>query len=1154
MALPKVRTLLAICWLVLAPGSSAFSSQGLAQAASIMPQNKEAALASSVAAQREFTKTAASASPTVGTRPNNVVESLHNTVVDYQRNETLQYQHNDSVEYQHPDSSTLSAGDNQVLPVQGANADDFDLGFWADDCVATFNYTIPTGCSPFVLTVSDLDPSWRPAVLAAAQTWRDVGTKLRFIPGNITEDMRSYEVTSNGHSTQKRIARGEVRVVLASQIPSNARPSTGDAGISHNRWMDPAGYMLGVLVVLNDVDVSFSLSGTPGSGQYDLQSVALHELGHSIGLPHNNDPSSVMVDNWIVHFFSRNRRTLSQRDIDDVITLYGPRSPLAPPNTPLLLRPSNNELVDPRHQRFEWQPTPSVTGYYFQLSTSQQFTALIANVAPTITNPDFNFNLTAGTRYYWRVKARNFDTNSPWSEIRTFVAGQTPMQTGTTNPAPTSTSIPIPTATSGPQHPIQLYDDWHYNGGYGYVDQPGNYELGQGLDEAVSSLYLQPGWSVRLYEGHNQTGTSVCLAGSNDDFGGDTFEDGSSLNDRVSSFALYHQSGCPAVAQHPIQLYDDWHYNGGYGYVDQSGNYELGQGLDEAVSSLLLRSGWSVRLYDGHNQTGTSVCLTSSNDDFGVDTFEDGSPLNDRPSSFALYNQSSCPAPPQHPIQLYDDWHYNGGYGYVDQSGNYELGQGLDEAVSSLYLQPGWSVRLYDGHNQTGTSVCLTSSNDDFGGDTFEDGSPLNDRPSSLALYHQSACPTVVQHAVQLYDAWHYEGGYTVVDQAGNYELGQGLDEAVSSLFLQPGWSVRLFDGHNESGTSVCLTSSNDDFGGDTFEDGSSLNDRPSSFSVYQQENCPPFVGAELFDEWYYGDQVAYFLTPGIHYLIGNSDNSMSSIRVRPGWAVRLFEQHDTAGPSTCRNSDDPDFGWDTFDDGTQLNDRVSSIMLYQAENCPNNAPTATATTTAGACNITFTDIPEGHTFYQFVYCLACKEILSGYSDGTFRTNNDVTRAQLAKIVANAAGFSEVVSGQMFQDVDTGSPFYSFVQRLASRGHISGYSCGGPGEPCVNENLPYFRPSANASRGQISKIVSNAAGFDEEVIGQSFEDVSPNSPFYLWIQRLTSRTIMSGYACGGTGEPCQGVNLPYFRPNNNATRGHVSKIVSNTFFPNCQSP
>ena len=81
--------------------------------------------------------------------------------------------------------------------------------------------------------------------------------------------------------------------------------------------------------------------------------------------------------------------------------------------------------------------------------------------------------------------------------------------------------------------------------------------------------------------------------------------------------------------------------------------------------------------------------------------------------------------------------------------------------------------------------------------------------------------------------------------------------------------------------------------------------------------------------------------------------------------------------------------------------------------------------------------------------------------------------------------------------------------------------------------------------------VSNAASFVEPVFGQTFEDVEPGSTFYEFIQRLTDRGIMSGYACGGAGEPCAPGNRPYFRPGNMATRAQTSKIVANAFFPEC---
>jgi hypothetical protein len=231
------------------------------------------------------------------------------------------------------------------------------------------------------------------------------------------------------------------------------------------------------------------------------------------------------------------------------------------------------------------------------------------------------------------------------------------------------------------------------------------------------------------------------------------------------------------------------------------------------------------------------------------------------------------------------------------------------------------------------------------------------------------------------------------------------------------------------------------------------------------------------------------------------------------------------------------------------------------------NSPTATgtpgaATSTPTVCSLLFTDVPPGSTFYPYVRCLSCRGIINGYTAGCssgnpcFRPNNNVTRGQLAKIISNAAGFNDPQSTQLFQDVPPGSTFFDYIGRLASRGYMNGYPCGGLGEPCVPPaNLPYFRPNNNATRGQISKIDSNAAGFNDPQSAQLFQDVAPGSTYFTYTARLASRNIMSGYACGGLGEPCVPPdNLPYFRPNNNATRGQTSKIVANTFFPDCQTP
>ncbi len=214
------------------------------------------------------------------------------------------------------------------------------------------------------------------------------------------------------------------------------------------------------------------------------------------------------------------------------------------------------------------------------------------------------------------------------------------------------------------------------------------------------------------------------------------------------------------------------------------------------------------------------------------------------------------------------------------------------------------------------------------------------------------------------------------------------------------------------------------------------------------------------------------------------------------------------------------------------------------------------STATPTLCSITFSDVPTTHTFYPFIRCLACKGIISGYADGTFRPGNNIMRGQIAKMVSNAAGFSEPATIQSFEDVPATSAFYEYVERLYSRGYMSGYPCGqSTSEPCVPPgNRPYFRLDGNATRGQIAKVVANAAGFNEPVDSQVFEDVPSGSTFFDYIQRLANRGVMSGYACGRPGEACGPGNRPYFRPQNNATRGQASKIVANAFFPGCEIP
>jgi hypothetical protein len=234
----------------------------------------------------------------------------------------------------------------------------------------------------------------------------------------------------------------------------------------------------------------------------------------------------------------------------------------------------------------------------------------------------------------------------------------------------------------------------------------------------------------------------------------------------------------------------------------------------------------------------------------------------------------------------------------------------------------------------------------------------------------------------------------------------------------------------------------------------------------------------------------------------------------------------------------------------------------------PSRTPTATPTYVEHAGQ--FEDVPPGSTFYEFVECMGTRGIISGYPCGGvgepchaqhkpyFRPNANVTRGQVSKMVVSAAGWNDPVPStqQTFEDVPPGSTFWLWIEQLAGRGIIGGYPCGGPFEPCQPPlNRPYFRPNNNLTRGQLAKIASQAAAFTETPTAQTFEDVPSSSTFYLWIERMASRGIVGGYPCGGLGEPCISPgNRPYYRPNGNVTRGQTAKIITSSFFPNCQTP
>ncbi|HEX8228228.1 MAG TPA: S8 family serine peptidase [Chloroflexia bacterium] len=249
---------------------------------------------------------------------------------------------------------------------------------------------------------------------------------------------------------------------------------------------------------------------------------------------------------------------------------------------------------------------------------------------------------------------------------------------------------------------------------------------------------------------------------------------------------------------------------------------------------------------------------------------------------------------------------------------------------------------------------------------------------------------------------------------------------------------------------------------------------------------------------------------------------------------------------------------------------RIDAFAAVERAEVGGPLPSATPVASPTACPIQFADVPssgEGSTFYTWVRCLACRQIVGGYPCGGmgepcnggnepyYRPGANVSRGQLSKIVALSAGLNDPIAEgqQQFADVEPGDPFYMYVERLAQTGAIAGYPCATAGEGCDDLNRPFFRPNNPATRGQIAKIVAISAAYGEDIPAtqQTFTDVPTDSPFWVYIERLSGRGVISGY---GEASKCPETGAPCFRYNDLTTRGQMAKIAANAFFPNCQTP
>ena len=169
-----------------------------------------------------------------------------------------------------------------------------------------------------------------------------------------------------------------------------------------------------------------------------------------------------------------------------------------------------------------------------------------------------------------------------------------------------------------------------------------------------------------------------------------------------------------------------------------------------------------------------------------------------------------------------------------------------------------------------------------------------------------------------------------------------------------------------------------------------------------------------------------------------------------------------------------------------------------------------------------FADLDTTSFAYNPVQHLTGQGAISGYSDGTFRPNNTVTRAQFAKMLVAGMGWPLTSPATAtFRDVPTTDWAFPYIETAVQHGALSGYSDG------------TFRPTTEITRAQLAKLIVVGRGWTVQAATAHFSDVPAGDWAFGYVETAVANGVLTGYSDGT------------YRPTAPATRAQVAKILSN---------
>ncbi|PQQ67929.1 S-layer homology domain-containing protein [Acetivibrio saccincola] len=174
---------------------------------------------------------------------------------------------------------------------------------------------------------------------------------------------------------------------------------------------------------------------------------------------------------------------------------------------------------------------------------------------------------------------------------------------------------------------------------------------------------------------------------------------------------------------------------------------------------------------------------------------------------------------------------------------------------------------------------------------------------------------------------------------------------------------------------------------------------------------------------------------------------------------------------------------------------------------------------------VTFTDI-ENHWAEENIIGLAKLGIVTGYTDGSIKPNNNITRAEMAVIVVKAASLEPADEINLsFKDKDEIPNWAAgYIQTAVDNGIITGYE----------DNT--FKPSKNLTREEMVVLIIKAfdIAVEEGLQSPKFKDTDEIGSWALnFVAKSVDLNIVSGYLDNT------------FKPKRNVTRAETFTVLYN---------